>query len=297
MSSIRILTNRISEGARALQDAIAERIGTTHVVNIENLRYRTYSPRTNIKWGTFGVPGPFNDQTVLNNGAGNQVLNKLRCFQVLGPAGVPIPEYTTDRDTALNWFDGVRAGRMRVYERHNLTGSEGDGIVVTEDTLSLGVAPLYTKGLRGVRREYRIHVFQHEGIKRYFIQQKKRRAGFQETPGYTNTVRNLAGGWIFANQDIVAPRQQTIDAAVGAVTALSLDFGAVDLIEMHDVTQGSYVLEVNSAPGLSGATIEFYANALVDLVEGVSDEEPEEEEPQDEPDYDDVDYDEDGDRF
>ena len=164
---------------------------------------------------------------------------------------------------------------MRVYERHQLRASEGEGIEVVESADELSTsAPLYVKGMRGHRREYRIHVFKHEGVKRVFVQQKKRRQGFTENENYDNTVRNLASGWIFAHNDITAPRQQTIDIAVASLAPFHLTFGAIDVIEMTDITQGSVVLEINCAPGLMGATCEFYANAIYDSLNGVVDSAP-----------------------
>lgn len=268
---VRIITNRVSEGATALTNRLRELGVDASRINIS--AGERPQNRLNIKWGTFENLPPYGGE-LLNSQADRRILNKLVTFNALAALNVAIPEFTTDRDVALSWFEGVRAGRMRVYERHNLTGSEGDGIVVCESADTLGTAPLYTKGMRGVRREYRIHVFQQNGVKRVFIQQKKRRQGFAEAAGYTNTVRNLEGGWIFAHNDIQAPRQQTIDLAVGATVGLRLNFAAVDVIEMNDAALGSVVLELNSAPGLAGGTVDFYATAILDTLNGVVDTVP-----------------------
>lgn len=267
---VRIITNSVSEGAAAL-GAKLEELG----INVSRVRISAAPKRpvrTNVKWGCFNLDPTDFGGDVLNVHSGDQTLNKLTCFGLLHGAGVPVPEFTTSLETAQGWFEGVRAGRMRVYERTVLRGSEGAGINVIEDPaqLSAGV-PLYVKGMRGLRREYRVHVFMLNGVRRVFVQQKKRRQGFAEAEGYTNTVRNLAGGWIFAHNDIVTPRQQTLDIAVAACTTFGLTFGAVDVIEMDDLTQGSVVLEINCAPGLMGATCEFYAQAIHDGLTGVND--------------------------
>ena len=44
--------------------------------------------------------------------------------------------------------------------------------------------------------------------------------------------------------------------------AVGLKFGAVDLI-WNELENKSYVLEINTAPGLTGATLEKYAQAIV----------------------------------
>ena len=52
--------------------------------------------------------------------------------------------------------------------------------------------------------------------------------------------------------------------AVAAVVALGLDFGAVDVV-YNVKEQKAYVLEVNSAPGLSGTTLDKYVEVFKDV--------------------------------
>ena len=78
-----------------------------------------------------------------------------------------------------------------------------------------------------------------------------------EFDGY---VRNLANGWVFCRDNVVEP-DGLRDAAVSACAALGLDFGAVDII-WNERENKCYVLEVNTAPGLQGTTLENYANAI-----------------------------------
>lgn len=268
---VRIITNAVSEGARALGETL-ESLG----VDVSRVRASAgpkNPPRLNIKWGCFTANPREYGGTLSNFQAGDVSLNKLTCFQTLREAGVTVPDFTTSIQEARQWFE---SGARRVYERHVLRGSEGDGIEVREDPTSLTQAPLYVKGCFGERREYRIHVFQQDGVKRLFIQQKKRRvtgvdeAELENRP--TGTIRNLANGWIFAHNEITAPRQQTIDLAVATLRALGLNFGGIDLIEMGDSRKGSFVLEVNCAPGLQGGTLNFYANAVKAVLEGVTDQ-------------------------
>lgn len=265
---IRLITNNVSEGANELKDRLEE-LGITCTKVRDGDRVLTKRNVLSIKWGSFtrkvGLP---QGSRVLNDSAGRQVLNKLDCFRALEAAGVPIPDYTADQAIARGWFTNGE----RVYERHTLSGSGGDGIRVVRNDMpegsnTLSAAPLYTKGLLGKRREYRIHVFNVNGIQRLFVQQKLRRAGFTENSSYNNLVRNLEAGWVFAHNDIQPPRTVTVDAAVAAVTATLLSFGAVDVIEMDAVAGGSVVLEINSAPGLQGATAGFYAQAIEAVLE------------------------------
>ena len=59
-------------------------------------------------------------------------------------------------------------------------------------------------------------------------------------------------------------KEEAKNAAIKAVEALDLDFGAVDIIETR---QGEiFVLEVNTAPGLEGKTVESYGNAILNFI-------------------------------
>lgn len=267
MTSVRILTNAVSEGANELTNRLRE-LGV-NVIRVRDVAGKVVTrPRVlTVKWGCFQRQTQVPQGTrVLNNLAGQTVLNKLLCFQALQTAGVPIPAFTADMAVANGWL----SANERIYERHTLSGSGGDGIrVVRQGTANaqLQRAPLYTKGMLGKRREYRIHVFNVDGVQQIFVQQKMRRQGYTDNSSFSNDVRNLDGGWVFAHNEIQPPRTVTVDAAVAAVTALGINFGGVDLIEMDAVAGGSVVLEVNSAPGLQGATAGFYAQSIQSVIQ------------------------------
>lgn len=76
-------------------------------------------------------------------------------------------------------------------------------------------------------------------------------------------MRNHANGFIFAHEGVDIP-DDVKELAVGAVAALDLDFGAVDLIQTK---MGKwYVLEVNTACGLAGTTLKKYAEQFRNLL-------------------------------
>ena len=52
-----------------------------------------------------------------------------------------------------------------------------------------------------------------------------------------------------------------IEQSIAAVQHVGLDFGAVDII-YNQREDSSYVLEINTAPGLMGTTGERYAEAF-----------------------------------
>jgi glutathione synthase/RimK-type ligase-like ATP-grasp enzyme len=148
-----------------------------------------------------------------------------------------------------------------VYCRTVLNGSQGIGIVVAHSVDELVDAQLYTAGITGKRREYRVHVFNGKVI---HSQQKKRRNGYKENPNYADNVRNLDSGWVFAT-DGVEVSDACKDASIKAVKALGLDFGGVDVIVDSDGV--AYVIEVNTACGLQGTTVVKYANAIKEYIQ------------------------------
>lgn len=75
----------------------------------------------------------------------------------------------------------------------------------------------------------------------------------------SNWIRSWDSGWRMVWQE-GAVKQRHRDIAHQAVSALGLDFGAVDIGELADGTL--LVLEVNRAPGIEGSTLEAYANAI-----------------------------------
>lgn len=194
-------------------------------------------------------------------------------LEILEPAphqGVAIrtPEFTTDRYLAMSWLDKG----FTVVERHILNGNSGAGIRLVEpvgpgeagDEELNGIqrCPLYVKYVPK-KQEYRIHVCGGEAVD---IQRKARRKDVADE-AINWKIRNHDNGFIFArNEDGITP-PDVINQAVGAVKALGLDFGAVDVI-FNDKEQKAYVLEVNTAPGLSGETLQGYLRRFGQYIKG-----------------------------
>jgi hypothetical protein len=144
-----------------------------------------------------------------------------------------------------------------VYARTLTRANSGRGIVVVHPGDPVPLAPLYTVGIL-CKREYRVHVFQGVVID---LVAKCKRNGDTETGDY---IRNHSRGYIFARNSVKIPdsvRSNLSSLAVSTISALGLDFGAVDIIRSTE--NKLYVLEVNTAPGLDGTTLRAYINAIL----------------------------------
>lgn len=178
--------------------------------------------------------------------------NKLDAFGALVSGGVNVPKYTTCKIEAIDSY-------KRVFVRQTLTGHSGEGIIVvdTEDVEELPPAPLYVEAI-AKKNEYRAIVV---GDK--VVDLKQKRLSTDAPEDRSKFIRNLSNGWVFARENIDYVEGLN-EIAVNAIEAFGLDFGAVDIIT--DKNNTLYVLEVNTAFGLEGKTIELVGDALKELI-------------------------------
>jgi glutathione synthase/RimK-type ligase-like ATP-grasp enzyme len=184
--------------------------------------------------------------------------DKLQTLLQLKRVGINVPEFTTQQYQAQTW---INQGHT-IVERHNLRGNSGEGIrIVSQEDVddeyvqsNLEYAPLYTKFIPKTA-EFRVHVFRGTVID--YIE-KKKVATERRPANFNRHVSSVNLGWVFCRTNIMQS-PEVKNAALAAVQALGLDFGAVDVV-YHEGKP--YVLEVNTAPGLAGTTLLSYVNAI-----------------------------------
>jgi len=184
------------------------------------------------------------------------VANKLTFFRYYDEHdgakhfNVPLHMYT-----AANARDYLRNTRAGTIVARTLTSSnEGRGIVMADNPDDVPDCSLYTAYVKK-KYEYRVHVMAGNVIDEV---QKKRRLNYD--PNTDGRIRNTANGYVFARTGVQVP-QCVRDAAVAAVQFYGLDFGAVDVV-YNEHYDKAYVLEINTAPGIEGTTVQRYAAAF-----------------------------------
>lgn len=201
-----------------------------------------------INWGRSNLKIQGTNNVINNPNAVSIASNKLNTLLLLKDKVDVIP-FTTNELEAKQW---ITNGDI-VYGRQLLNSSRGDGInILSLDNINFIKCPLYTKGLLKAH-EYRVHVAFNKVID---IQKKRRR-----NDTITNDlIKNINGGWVFCRDNVTAPIE-IFNQAIKAINIIGLDFGAVDILYKHKENKIA-ILEINTAPGLEGLTLNNYSNAI-----------------------------------
>ncbi len=267
--------NAASDSAKKLSEALGfKRIKT------EGSKFKGSNDKVVINWGCSNLPEEVRKCQVINKPEAVAICaDKLKFFNHISlwneeayqkgthrQDAVFIPEYTIDQNLALRW---VQSGHT-VVARTILNGHSGEGIVlidgdtdVDNPTRRIVKAPLYTV-YKKKKSEYRVHVVGGEA------KDVVRKARRQDVPDdqINWKIRNHANGFVFSrNQALGEVPAKVLQQAVNAVKACGLDFGAVDII-YNDANKQVYVLEINTAPGMEGETVDIYARVFREYLNG-----------------------------
>lgn len=226
----------------------------------ENSRFKGGPNKKVINWGSTNLPDEVQKCNILNQAEAVRICSdKLRFFNHISGHDISIPDWTTDPQVAMKW---VAEGNT-VCARQILNGHSAAGLVIMDKNTpdKFVKAPLYTKYVPK-QDEYRVHVVNGEVID---VQRKALRPNWaEEHEGKVNwQVRNLDNGFIYVRGDVKPPKT-VLDEALKTIARVGLVFGAVDVI-YNDKRKQAYVLEVNTAPGITGQTVINYAAAFKKL--------------------------------
>lgn len=217
--------------------------------------------------------------TVINSPSSVSISSsKADSFQVFATVGsgvAPVP----------SWFDQTQANYECLVNGKTIVArtldraAQGRGIEVITPEQARGMSGLpaarvYTEAINK-GREYRVHVG-FIGATAYVIDvtRKIRRPDAEGERGF---IWNHDNGFIFVrdgvNLDTIP--SSLLGNAAAAVRSLGLRFGAVDIVvprrgRSNIRTMPTYVLEVNTAPGMEGTTLERYAQYFEALTSGSS---------------------------
>lgn len=235
---------------------LADRMGIRRI-KFEGSKFVGGADKTIINWGASTIPtfATKNGTRIINPPElVASMTNKEHTFGLLSDQ-CRMPPYTNDLGRARQWLrDGYT-----VFARTTLNGHSGAGIVIMDpehpDTHDVR-ARLYVRYVKK-KDEFRVHVCDGRVID---VQRKGLRTELEGRDDVDHRIRNLANGFVFVRNGVQVPEDVTTQS-LAAIRASGLHFGAVDVI--YNVKEGNaYVLEVNTAPGLQGQTIESYATAL-----------------------------------
>lgn len=217
------------------------------------LQNSSYTPRDGdvvVNWGsTDDYTVPPNVRLMNKPQVIKAASNKKLFFEKMkeNQVGVIPPFWTTKTDVPVDAYP--------VVCRSILAGHSGEGITIADAADSLIDCPLYVKYIKKAA-EYRVHLGRlADGIALICLQRKIRDAT-KEVKDWR--VRSHDNGFLFQRNNLNPPKK-VVDAAKAAFTVTDLDFGAVDVV-WNDSMQKAFVLEINTAPGLEGQTINDYAS-------------------------------------
>lgn len=236
-------SGRASDGCRVLSTALGVRR-----LKRDNSLYRPRRGDVIFNWGCSVLPD-FGEASIINSATAVAIAsNKLRFFQSIGDEARTVP-WTTESRVAEQWSTEGH----KIVCRSSLTGHSGHGIIIVEpEDEELPLVPLYTQYVKK-QAEYRVHVV---GGRVIDVQRKIRDPNREPVDWH---VRSHQNGFIFVRDNVVLPPDAEAQA-LSAMRGSGLDFGAVDVIVKRDGT--AFVLEVNTAPGLTGQTVTNYAEAF-----------------------------------
>ena len=230
MKQLRIVCSNIkSASAKLLADELSQRLGYKILRSVKR-----NEKKENIVYG---------DQR-----------DKLTQYKYFRDNELNFPEFTESKKLAQILMHG---NKQPIVCRTLLRAKSGKGIVIADTVEQLVDAPVYVIYQKKTN-EYRVNLFKGEVV---CIREKRLRKGYEKPEGRDGRVRSHDNGYVFC-EPLEALPEEVIAMAKAAAKMTSSDIVGVD-IAFHKPTNYWFMLEVNSAPGMEGKTIEQYADVIV----------------------------------
>jgi len=263
-----------SAGSKELSNALE-----VPLLRREHSKFIPNSEKFVVNWGS--SVNPLNSLTQYLNPPASvgRNSNKLKFFQDISLYNtntmsqddyIHIPKFAVDFETARSVWSTYTS--IPWFARTILNGHSGAGIVELGslgdwDSFEGTPCSLFTQYIKK-GAEYRIHFSDFSSFNPslpaiyFFAQRKGLKSGISPSPA-THRIRNLANGYVYVNEGGHVPLPPSVIRLVHAflkynqASQFKLNFGALDII-YNKRYNTAYLLEVNTAPGLAGLTIEKY---------------------------------------
>lgn len=247
---------------------LAKELGVKQIKR-EGSKFKGSKEKVVINWGSSSTTEEVEKCQVLNKPEAVAIAtNKLTWMNHIlrlnneGRDYCEIPNFWTRRATCEDYI----ANGKKVVCRTVLNGHSGAGIVIASTMAEVVDAPLYVE-YRSKKREYRVHIFGGEVVD---VQRKARDHAVPDDQ-VNWQVRNHQNGFVYVrDEDLAHIPVNVMQQAVYACRMTGLDFCAVDVI-YNEAQRFATVLEINTAPGLSGTTLEGYKQRLMEFGEAYKD--------------------------
>jgi hypothetical protein len=251
---------------------LAGRLSCRRLVHSPKRKLRSTAGALVVNYGTSVVPPWVGSKSIILNPSDKIVnaISKVKAHELFTKAAVPTLELTVAGSEAAKW---LQEGSGVLCRRDGLSGGKGITYVPKGSQSPLPVADFYAKYFPKTH-EYRAHVFRGRLIDLTQKRLKKGASKDETAVAESKIVRSLENGWVHTHEGLDLPgdrHKRLEEAAIGAVAALGLDFGAVDILLFvpdKGPRKGTDVLgvaEVNTAPGLGNEkTLKAYQDAITE---------------------------------
>lgn len=179
--------------------------------------------------------------------------DKLTQYKWFEENKLNFPPFTESKQEAAKM---IEAG-FSVVCRTKLRGKGGDGIIIVDTVEQLVDAAVYVQYQKKTN-EYRVNLFKGEVV---CVREKRKRKDYEAPEGRDGRVRSHGNGYVFCTP-LQPPHEDIIALAKEACKITSSDIVGVD-VAYFKKTNYAFLLEVNSAPGMEGLTVEEMRDAII----------------------------------